>query len=49
MFFVCLNSVKQTEKDMDLIVSLCHIYHASEERLKEMMDKSHKAIEDVSA
>jgi retinoblastoma-like protein 1 len=50
MFFVCLNSVKQTEKDVDLIVSLCHNnYHASEERLKEMMDKSHKAIEDVSA
>ena len=32
---------------MDLIASLCHNYHASEERLKEMMDKSHKAIEDV--
>ncbi|KXG21077.1 hypothetical protein SORBI_3009G010600 [Sorghum bicolor] len=39
--------IKQTEKGMDLIASLCHNYHASEERLKEMMDKSHKAIEDV--
>ena len=46
-FLVCLNSVKQTEKGVDLIASLCHNYHASEERLKEMMDKSHKAIEDV--
>lgn len=32
---------------MDLIASLCHNYHTSEERLKEMMDKFHKAIEDV--
>ena len=32
---------------MDLIVSICHNYRTSEERLKEMMDKSHKAIEDV--
>ena len=47
--FVCLNSVKQTEKGVDLIASLCHNYHTSEECLKEMMDKSHKAIEDVSA
>ncbi|XP_066337130.1 retinoblastoma-related protein 1-like isoform X3 [Miscanthus floridulus] len=39
--------IKQTEKGVDLIASLCHNYHASEERLKEMMDKSHKAIEDV--
>jgi retinoblastoma-like protein 1 len=30
-----------------LIASLCHNYHTSEERLNEMMDKSHKAIEDV--
>jgi hypothetical protein len=45
--FVCLNSVKQTEKGVDLIASLCHNYHTSEECLKEMMDKSHKAIEEV--
>lgn len=32
---------------MDLIASLCHNYHTSEQRLKEMMAKSHKAIEDV--
>ena len=33
---------------MDLIASLsCHNCHTSEKRLKEMMDKSHKAIEDV--
>ena len=32
---------------MDLIASLCHNYRTSEECLKEMMDKSHKAIEDV--
>ncbi|KAJ1275719.1 hypothetical protein BS78_05G157600 [Paspalum vaginatum] len=38
--------IKQTEKGVDLIASLCHNYHTSEERLKEMMGKSHKAIED---
>jgi retinoblastoma-like protein 1 len=47
VFLVCLNSVKQNEKGMDLIASLCHNYHASEECVKEMMDKSHKAIEDI--
>lgn len=31
---------------MDLIASLCHNYHTSEDRLKEMMSKTHKAIED---
>jgi retinoblastoma-like protein 1 len=31
---------------VDLIVSLCHNYHTSEDCLKEMMSKSHKAIED---
>ncbi|PWZ27747.1 hypothetical protein Zm00014a_043021 [Zea mays] len=39
--------IKQTEKGVDLIASLCHNYHTSEECLKEMMDKSHKAIEEV--
>ncbi|OEL31361.1 Retinoblastoma-related protein 1 [Dichanthelium oligosanthes] len=38
--------IKQTEKGVDIIASLCHNYHTSEERLKEMMGKSHKAIED---
>lgn len=38
--------IKQTEKGVDLIASLCHNYHTSEDRLKEMMSKSHKAIED---
>jgi hypothetical protein len=27
--FVCLNLVKQTEKGVDLIASLCHDYHTS--------------------
>jgi hypothetical protein len=44
--FVCLDSVKQTEKGVDIIASLCHNYHTSEKRLKEMMGKSHEAIED---
>ncbi|TVU24646.1 hypothetical protein EJB05_27095 [Eragrostis curvula] len=38
--------IKQTEKGVDLIASLCHNYHTSEDRLREMMSKSHKAIED---
>lgn len=42
-----LNSVKQTQKGVNIIASLCHNYHTSEEHLKEMMDKFHKAIEDV--
>jgi retinoblastoma-like protein 1 len=32
---------------VDLIASLCHNYHTSEERLKEMLHKSHNAIEDI--
>nr|AAF97520.1 retinoblastoma related protein RBR1 [Zea mays] len=39
--------IKQTEKGVDLIASLCHNYHTSEERLKEMLHKSHNAIEDI--
>ncbi|XP_062183024.1 retinoblastoma-related protein 1-like [Phragmites australis] len=38
--------IKRTEKGVDLIASLCHNYHTSEDRLKDMMGKSHKAIED---
>ncbi|GJN25460.1 hypothetical protein PR202_gb13289 [Eleusine coracana subsp. coracana] len=38
--------VKQTEKGVDLLASLCHNYHTSEDCLKEMMSKTHKAIED---
>ncbi|CAO2144326.1 unnamed protein product [Urochloa humidicola] len=38
--------IKQTEKGVDIVASLCHNYHTSEERLKEMMSKSHKAIEE---
>uniref|UniRef100_A0A0A9A5C4 RRB1 n=1 Tax=Arundo donax TaxID=35708 RepID=A0A0A9A5C4_ARUDO len=38
--------IKSTEKGVDLIASLCHNYHTSEDRLKEMMGRSHKAIED---
>lgn len=30
---------------MDLLPSLCHNYHTSEDRLKEMMGKSYKVIE----
>ncbi|KAL6654159.1 hypothetical protein ACP70R_007624 [Stipagrostis hirtigluma subsp. patula] len=39
--------VKETEKGVDLIASLCHNYHTSEDRLREMMAKSRKAIEDL--
>ncbi|KAM0856752.1 hypothetical protein ACQ4PT_048910 [Festuca glaucescens] len=38
--------IKQTVRGVDLLASLCHNYHTSEERLKEMMGKSHKAIEE---
>ncbi|KAK3120382.1 hypothetical protein QOZ80_9AG0686630 [Eleusine coracana subsp. coracana] len=38
--------IKQTEKGVDLLASLCHNYHTSEDCLKEMMSKTHKAIED---
>ncbi|KAL6890246.1 hypothetical protein ACP4OV_009009 [Aristida adscensionis] len=38
--------IKETEKGVDLIASLCHNYHTAEDRLREMMAKSHKAIED---
>jgi len=41
-----LNPVKQSEEGVDIIASLCHNYHTSEEHLKEIMDKSHRAIED---
>ncbi|XP_015698098.1 retinoblastoma-related protein 2 isoform X2 [Oryza brachyantha] len=37
--------IKQTEKGVDLLASLCHNYHTSEDRLKEMMGKSYKVIE----
>lgn len=37
--------IKQTEKGVDLLPSLCHNYHTSEDRLKEMMGKSYKVIE----
>jgi retinoblastoma-like protein 1 len=33
-------------RGVDLLASLCHNYHTSEDRLKEMMGKSHKAIEE---
>ena len=32
-------------RGVDLLASLCHNYHTSEDRLKEMMGKFHKAIE----
>uniref|UniRef100_A0ACD5WYE8 Uncharacterized protein n=2 Tax=Avena sativa TaxID=4498 RepID=A0ACD5WYE8_AVESA len=38
--------IKQTVRGVDLLASLCHNYHTSEDRLKEMMGKSHKAIEE---
>ncbi|XP_010237681.1 retinoblastoma-related protein 2 isoform X2 [Brachypodium distachyon] len=38
--------IKQTERGVDLLASLCHNYHTSEDRLKEMMGKSHQAIEE---
>ncbi|KAG8089914.1 hypothetical protein GUJ93_ZPchr0011g27799 [Zizania palustris] len=38
--------IKQTEKGVDLLASLCHNYHTSEDRLKEMMEKSYKVIEE---
>ncbi|XBH55999.1 hypothetical protein VPH35_077936 [Triticum aestivum] len=37
--------IKQTVRGVDLLASLCHNYHTSEDRLKEMMGKFHKAIE----
>uniref|UniRef100_A0A0D9XSP1 Retinoblastoma-associated protein A-box domain-containing protein n=1 Tax=Leersia perrieri TaxID=77586 RepID=A0A0D9XSP1_9ORYZ len=37
--------VKKTEKGVDLLASLCHNYHTSEDRLKEMIGKSYKMIE----
>lgn len=33
-------------RGVDLLASLCHNYHTSEDRLKEMMGKFHKAIEE---
>ncbi|CAM0873627.1 unnamed protein product [Alopecurus aequalis] len=38
--------IKQTTRGVDLLASLCHNYHTSEDRLKEMMGKFHKAIEE---
>ncbi|XP_044981404.1 retinoblastoma-related protein 2-like isoform X3 [Hordeum vulgare subsp. vulgare] len=38
--------IKQTVRGVDLLASLCHNYHTSENRLKEMMGKFHKAIEE---
>jgi len=38
--------IKQTVRGVDLLASLCHNYHTSEDRLKEMMGKFHKAIEE---
>ena len=33
-------------RGVDLLASLCHNYHTSEDRLKEMMVKFHKAMEE---
>ncbi|KAF8694203.1 hypothetical protein HU200_038330 [Digitaria exilis] len=38
--------IKQTEKGVDIIASLCDTYQTSEELVKEMMGKFHVAIED---
>ncbi|EMS60091.1 Retinoblastoma-related protein 1 [Triticum urartu] len=43
---LAMDRVKQTVRGVDLLASLCHNYHTSEDRLREMMGKFHKAIEE---
>lgn len=38
---------KKTEKGVDLLVSLCDIYHTSEDELKITLEKTNKLIVDI--